>query len=91
MYNKSPPSGTETTGELVIKLESENLVKSLYYRDEGNVSEKQENMQQDAINSNDPVVLLCIADEHRCQFIREREWREARHPIQKDSSFRQDE
>lgn len=80
MYDKITPNTDDSTEEVVIKLESENLAKSLYYRDEGNVSGTE---RKHATGCHQFQFLttssFCFADEYRRQPIRERERREARH------------
>lgn len=76
MYNKTlSNNNNDEVNETVIKLCGEDLAKSLYYRDEGNVSElgRCRDVQQDAINFNFKfnsshvqmnVVVSLFAQEH---------------------------
>lgn len=59
MYNKTLTNNNEReVEEIVVKLDTDSLAKSLYYRDEGNVSDIA-NTKQDAININLKWHPLC--------------------------------
>lgn len=84
----------DNNNELVIKLDSDDLEKSLYYRDEGNVSgasQKKEtfwracNRMQLISISND---VDSVADERRRESVCARQRGEARHPLQEDPGGR---
>lgn len=63
MYNKTLSCNNNEVAEVVIKLDSDSLEKSLYYRDEGNVS-KGSNLQATGCNyfqfTNDTVFQMNI-------------------------------